>query len=193
MREIKLLALCGSLRQGSNHATILRTIGTELLPPQVSLRTHSLHDIPLYDRDLDEGDLPTSVRDLRQAITEADGVLIATPEISYGMSGVIKNALDWLSSHPSLHPFKGKPVMTLTGSPTFTGGARAQLQLSESLWAIEATPVAYPQIVITNTDSKIFEGRLADEATRQFLAEGMLAMEEMIRLEDLSKLPFAWA
>ncbi len=83
--------------------------------------------------------------------------------------------------------------MTLTGSPAVTAGARAQLQLSETLWAIEAMPVSYPQIVIAGTKSKMYEGRLADEATRQFLAAGMLAMEEMIRLQNVSRLPFTWA
>ncbi|SQH36791.1 NADPH-dependent FMN reductase [Pseudomonas mucidolens] len=87
MREIKFLALCGNLRHEPNNAAILRTIACELLPPKVSLHTHSLHDLPLYDSDLDMGDTPASVNDLRRAITESEEVVIAAPEISYGMSG----------------------------------------------------------------------------------------------------------
>lgn len=193
MREIKLLALCGSLREGSNTAAVLRTIACELLPPKVSLRTHPLHALALYDSDLDQGDPPPAVKALRQAIREAEGVVIASPEISHGMSGVLKNALDWLSSHASHHPLKGKPVMPLCSSPFGTGGARAQLQLTETLWAIEATPVSYPPVVVTHLGAKISEGRLTHEATRQSLAHGILALEAMIRQAHVARLPLVWA
>lgn len=44
---------------------------------------------------------------LREELGAADALLIASPEYAHGVSGTIKNTLDWLVSFP---PFAGKPV-----------------------------------------------------------------------------------
>lgn len=182
MRTAQLLGLSGSLRAHSVHDVILRTISEELLPVDAQLIVHGLHDIPLYNEDLD-GDgtkAPEAVRRLRQAVLEADGLVIGSPEYNHGMSGVMKNALDWLSRPHGKSVLKGKPVLTFTASPAFTGGVRAQQQLNETLWAIPVELVRYPQIVIGGVASKIAQGRLVDDAVRQFMEMGLLELRSMI-------------
>ena len=66
-----------------------------------------------------------------------------------------------------------KPVLTLTSSPAFTGGVRAQAQLNEVLTAVAALLVLRPQTVIPAVHEKIKDGRLVDEATLGFLDGGM--------------------
>ncbi|WP_312955427.1 NADPH-dependent FMN reductase [Stutzerimonas nitrititolerans] len=181
MRTIHLLGLCGSLRKASSNAVILRTLATELVPARVHLHLHNLHDLPLYNGDADRRDVPAAVLALRDAVEQADGVILGTPEYSHGMSGVMKNALDWLSGPNLKSPLNGKPTITFTATPAFTGGARAQQQLHETLWALQAALVAYPQIIITDVDAKICDGRLWDESARQFLAHGISALAEVVR------------
>jgi NAD(P)H-dependent FMN reductase len=41
--------------------------------------------------------IPTSVIDLREKVKYADGVIFSTPEYNGSVSGVLKNAFDWLS------------------------------------------------------------------------------------------------
>jgi len=184
VKTIQLLGLCASLRRGSSNTVILRTLAAELLPPKVLLHIHPMNDVPLYNGDHDvEEDAPASVLALRNAIHLADGVVLASPEYSHGMSGVMKNALDWLSSPRRQSPLKDKPTLTLTGSPAFIGGARAQQQLSETLWAIQAMLVPYPPIIIADVDAKICDGRLTDVATRTFLAQGISTMVHLIRTD----------
>ena len=192
MRKIHLLGLCASLRRESNNAVILRTMGAELMPPNVFLHIHPLQDLPLYNSDYDVAEVPAPVVVLRDAVNRVEGVILASPEYSHGMSGVMKNALDWLSSpvHPS--PLKNKPTLTLTGSPAFIGGTRAQQQLIETLWAIQAALVPYAPIVITNVEAKIRDGRLTDLATRAFLAQGIKTMEQLLRM-DAPKPMLTWA
>lgn len=193
MRTINLLGLCGSLRRDSTNAIILRTLAMELMPACVHLSTHSLQNLPFYNEDHDVDNLPRAVLDFHLAVVNVDGVVLATPEYCHSLSGVMKNALDWLSSPHRSSPLINKPVITITGSSALIGGARAQQQLNEILWSMKATLVPYPQIVITDANAKISNARLTEEATRQFLAEGMLAMEEMIRTDTLPTSSLIWA
>lgn len=181
MRTVHLLGLCGSLRHASSNEVILRTLATELLPTTVHLYIHGLHDLPLYNADADGDFAPSSVCALREAVELAEGLVIGSPEYNQGMSGVLKNALDWLAAPHRQSPLKGKPTITFTGTPSATGGARAQQQLNETLWAMQASLVPYPQIIIADVDSKIRDGRLWDEAARQFLVQGVSALADMSR------------
>ncbi|MBK61274.1 MAG: NADPH:quinone oxidoreductase [Pseudomonas sp.] len=181
MRTVHLLGLCGSLRHASSNAVILRTLAKELLPAAVHLHIHDLHDLPLYNGDADGDFAPSSVRALREAVELAEGLVIGSPEYNQGMSGVLKNALDWLSAPHRQSPLKGKPTITFTGTPSVAGGARAQQQLNETLWAMQASLVPYPQIVIADVDAKIRDGRLWDEAARQFLIQGVSVLVTMSR------------
>jgi chromate reductase len=69
----------------------------------------------------------------------------------------------------------------MTGSPAFTGGARAQQQMNETLAAIPARPVLRPQIVIGSVHEKVRDGRLVDEAALSFALAGVDDLFEEIR------------
>jgi chromate reductase len=107
------LALCGSLRAASTNAALLRA-AVRVAPPGVALHVHpSLGDLPLFNPDL-EPDPPPPVTRLRAAVAAADALVIASPEYAHGVTGTIKNALDWLVS---FEPFVHKPVAVLNASP----------------------------------------------------------------------------
>ena len=65
--------------------------------------------------------MPESVHALLSAIATSDGVIMISPEYNRGMSGVLKNALDWASRPYGRSELRGKPVLTITTSPAFTG------------------------------------------------------------------------
>ena len=172
---INILGLSGSLRRQSAHTAILRTVA-EGLPGHVRLTLHGLDSIPPYNEDGDGAHAPQAVIALRAAVAAADGVLIGSPEYNHGMSGVLKNALDWLSRPHGKSVLLGCPVLSFTASPAFTGGVRAHQQLNETLWAIQAMQVVYPQLVIGNVTSKIDQGQLRDESAQAFLLDGVVAL-----------------
>jgi chromate reductase len=174
---LRLLGLSGSLRRQSHCTAVLRTIA-EALPEGLALELFPLHDVPLYDQDRDGEDAPEAVRALRGAIAAADGLAVISPEYNYGMSGVLKNALDWASRPAMRSPLKGKPTLLMTASPGFTGGARAQVQLRETLAATLARTVVRPQVVIAGVHEKVRDGRLVDEATLRFALE---AVQDLVR------------
>jgi chromate reductase len=165
--SVKLLGISGSLRRDSYCTSVLRTL-QENLDEKAALSIFDLRNIPLYNQDEDGDLMPQPVRDMKQAIADADGVILVSPEYSCGMSGVMKNALDWASRPFNASPLYGKPFLIMTASPASTGGARAQVQLLDCLFSNYAHVVQVPQVVIGQAHKKIVDGRLTDEVTVKF-------------------------
>ncbi len=165
----RILALSGSLRRDSYNTALLRA-ATELAPAGWAVEVRTLHHIPLYDEDVRARGFPPAVAGLRDAVRAADALLIATPEYNYSFSGVLKNAVDWISRPPE-QPLAGKPVAVVSASPGITGGVRAQWALKPVLAALGARVLFRPEMAVGGAREKFDEaGRLVDEETRRRLA-----------------------
>jgi len=164
---LRLLGISGSLRRESHCTAVLKTLADKL-GDSASLTLFPLNDVPLYNQDEDGPTPLPTVAALREAIAAADGLVVITPEYNYGISGVLKNAIDWASRPYGKSALAGKPAVIGTVSPAFTGGARAQYQLREALIACGAAVVARPEVVIAASHEKIKDGRLVDEASIGF-------------------------
>jgi len=128
---IKILTLSGSLRKRSINKMLAKAIALRA-PARVDVvHFDQLGDLPLFNPDL-EGSEPHSVHSLRAAIDGHDGVIIASPEYAHGITGVMKNALDWLVGSGE---FSGKPVALLNASPR---SAIAYQSLHEIIRTIDA-------------------------------------------------------
>src|SRR6266542_4369577 len=103
---VQLLAISGSLRRTSLNTALLRA-AAQLAPTGVEILLFAgLGDLPLFNPDL-EGNEPRSVLEFRAQLQLRNGVLISSPEYAHGVSGVLKNALDWVVGSGE---FSGKPV-----------------------------------------------------------------------------------
>ncbi|MES2870199.1 MAG: NADPH-dependent FMN reductase [Pseudomonadota bacterium] len=173
----RLLGISGSLRSQSTNTAILRALATRL-DNQSAMSLFSLNDIPMYNGDLEAQALPQSVVALKDAISQADGLIICSPEYNYGTSGVLKNALDWASRPGFNSPLKNKPVLIMTSSPGVLGGVRAQSQLRETLSATLSRVVYCPQVVIASVNQKIQDDRFVDGTTIEFM---LAAVDDLIR------------
>jgi chromate reductase, NAD(P)H dehydrogenase (quinone) len=134
MTQPRLLGLSGSLRRASNSTAVLRGL-EDALATRAALNIFPLHALPLCNEDDDGEHAPESVRALRSAIEASDGVIMISPECP----GCQRMRLTG-----PLGPTDGrrKPVLTMTASPAFTGGVRAQQQMNEMLASIPARPVS---------------------------------------------------
>jgi chromate reductase len=181
MSKPRLLAISGSLRKASTNTAVLTALA-DAVADKAAMTLFPLDDLPLYNQDIDvEPPLP-AVAAFREAIDAADGVVISSPEYNYGMSGVLKNALDWASRPYGKARLTGKPVLTVTVSPASTGGVRAQIQLNETLTAIAALVVLRPQAVIGSVFQKMTDGKFTDETAMKFLTAGV---DDLLR--DIAK------
>jgi chromate reductase len=130
---LKVLAIPGSLRDGSLNARLLREIA-ERAPAGIDVEIwHGLKAIPPYDADDDREPAPGPVRELREAIADADGLLIATPEYNASIPGVLKNAIDWASRPRATTALQGKPAAVVGATTGQFGAVWAQADLRRVL------------------------------------------------------------
>jgi len=167
-----ILCLAGSLRAASSSRAVVATV-CERLAPRADMRTFDIGALPHYNADLDP--LPNIVVELKQAIAEADGMIIVTPEYNYSVPGVLKNAIDWASRPGYASVLKDKPVFIASVSGGALGGVRAQAHLKNILGGVLARTFIWQEIAIIQANAKVKDGRLADEATETFLFDALNA------------------
>ena len=165
---IKLVAFCGSLRKASFNRMALNAF-IERLPAGTSAQIIEI-DWPLYNADIQAQGFPDKVQAAQKAMVEADGLVLVTPEYNYGPSGVLKNAIDWLS-RMTPQPFAAKPIAMFGASGGVLGTARAQYQLRQIMVFLDGRPVNKPEVMIGAAQNRFVDGKLTDEATGKLLAE----------------------
>lgn len=157
--QLQILTLSGSQRVRS-WSTALLLATKALAPPGVDIQIHEGHKAwPLFNPDF-EFDPPKAVQKLRDLINVADAILIASPEYAHGVTGTIKNTLDWLVSHPG---FAHKPVAIF--NPSYQS-CHADAALKETLRTMAADLIADACIRIPVIGSGIDQSAI--EATPAF-------------------------
>jgi chromate reductase, NAD(P)H dehydrogenase (quinone) len=170
IKKPHILGIAGSLRRSSYSGAVLRGL-QEIAGDRAHIEIFSLETIPLYNADLDGDDKPAPVAALKKAIGDCDGLVLSSPEYNYGISGVLKNALDWASRPGYQSVLRDKLVLIMTSSPGMVGGVRAQAQLRQTLAATLSRVIAVPEIVISQVNTKVQGGRLVDPASLKFMLE----------------------
>ena len=177
---LKILAISGSLRKSSFNSAALK-VAEELAGDGATFTFADLSTIPLYDQDLRDKQVPGAVQTLNDQILAADAILFSTPEYNYSVSGVLKNAIDWLSRLDP-QPFADKPVAVMSASMSAFGGARAQYDLRRILIYLDAHFVNKPEVMIAFAHQKFDgDGNLADQDTRAFIGKLVSALIDWAR------------
>lgn len=165
---IKIVGLVGSLRRNSINKILLQT-AQEVAPQTMEIIIFPLDEIPLYNNDVEvEEGFPPPVQALRDAVAQADGIILATPEYNGSVPGVLKNGIDWASRQGILAK---KPVVTMGGSPGALGATKAQEHLRQICLHLGMYLMPKPTIAVPKLPDKIVDGQLTDELTRKFLKE----------------------
>jgi chromate reductase len=170
---VRILAISGSLRRGSHNNSLLRAAG-ELVPPDYELVVwDGLKDVPPYDEDDDVHPAPPAVVALREAVANADAVLISTPEYNSSIPGALKNALDWASRPIATNVFRNKPVAVIGSSAGMFGAVWAQAELRKVLAAMGARVVDVEVAVGHAAEKFDADGTLEDAEVRELLTDAL--------------------
>ena len=167
---MKLLGISGSLRAASYNTALVREAAEAFGPSAFTLADLRF---PLYDGDVEDREgVPEPVALFHKAIGVADAVVISTPEYNKGLSGVLKNALDW-SSRVKPMPFRDKPVAIMSATAGRAGGERAQMTLRHCLVAFRPRLLTGPELMVAGASRAFENGRLSDPKARELLQELM--------------------
>lgn len=179
MPIVRILAISGSLRAASLNSALLRAVAG-LAPADVRVELFTeLGNLPLFNPDIEITDLPP-VADFHTRLIEADGVIIASPEYAHGVTGVMKNALDWMVGSEA---FVNKPVALFNASPRAT---IAQASLKETLTVMSAQVVETASITLPIIGSNLDElGIVTDPSISTSIREALRAFRmEIVNLQS---------
>ncbi|MCJ7422220.1 NADPH-dependent FMN reductase [Sphingomicrobium astaxanthinifaciens] len=178
----RVLAICGSLRGGSYNKAVLEA-AAELAPETMAVEVFVPASVALFNEELEDAP-PAAVKAMIDKAAAADAILLGNPEYNHSMTGVLKNALDWLSRPSAGQPLKDKPAMSVGASPGPVGTARAHAHLKVVAWTIGLRLWPGPEVLVGNCKDKIEDGRLTDEASRRFLAKSLRSFADWIERLD---------
>lgn len=175
--QLKLLGLSGALRESSTNRFLIREaarLGQATHFTEADLR------LPLYDGDLEEADgVPAAVQTLANQIADADAVVISTPEYNQGISGVLKNALDWVSRTGG-SPWAGKPVAIMSAAAGRAGGARAQYALRLAIQPFGTRLLQGPEVMVAANHTQFDD---AGQLTADSYIKGLTRLMDALKAE----------
>lgn len=179
VKELSFLALSGSLRRESYNTAALQALQV-LAPKQIEVKLGSIDGLPLYNPDLEDENI-AAVNELKSNLRKSDGLIIASPEYAHGISGPLKNALDWLVSG-SEFPFK--PIMLINTSPRAHHALAALREVLSTMSGIlvDRSFVSIP-LLGSDLDTK---GILAEPNISEALHKGLNAFSSEIRSQKFN-------
>ena len=163
----KLLGLSGSLRAQSSNRKLINAAAQIFAPD--SYITGNLR-LPLYDGDIETAQgIPAEVKSLADHIRAADAVIISTPEYNKALSGVLKNALDWVSRTDG-NPWVNKPVAIMSAAAGRAGGERAQFSLRLAMVAFRPNLLQGPELMLADSNNQFdADGHLINDRAHKTL------------------------
>jgi chromate reductase len=168
---MRVLGLSGSLRRDSHNRALLRAAAAALPPGAELVEWDRVAELPAYDEDLDAASVPEPVRALREAIADADAIVIATPEYNGSLPGALKNALDWASRPHATNPLRGKPAVVIGASTGLFGAVWAQAEARKVLGTIGAEVLERELPVGQAHEAFAADGTLRDPGLQAVLEE----------------------
>lgn len=173
----RILAFAGSTRTGSVNKMLLRVAAEEVKKAGGEITLVDLRDLPmpLYDGDLEESEgPPPNATKLYELMKDHQGLLLACPEYNSSITGVLKNAIDWVSrpreGEPPLAAFSGKVAALMSASPGALGGLRGLVHVRSILGNMRVTVIPNQVAATKVMNSFDSEGNLTDERLAENIA-----------------------
>ena len=178
MAYSRIVGLCGSLRENSLNRKLLYEAARLYGSCDFS---ESQLDLPLYNGDLESSGYPESTLKLSENIKDADGVIITCPEYNKGISGVLKNALDWVSRIPG-SVWKGKPVVIMSAAAGRSGGETSQYMVRSCLTPFGPRLITSPIVCLAQASEQFDQsGHLVSERYQKAVKEAMRNLRSAIK------------
>lgn len=161
---MKVAAVCGSLRAGSFNQALLNTAIDRAPLFGLAIVQARIDEFGLFNQD-HEAAPPAQVLSAKRIIGEADCLLLVSPEANFGVPGVLKNAVDWLSRPHGDPTLNGRPMAVMGASTGYMGTERGQLAWRQ-MWHFFRAPVfSEVELTVSFAASKVADGRIVDAET----------------------------
>ena len=166
---MKILGMCGSLRRESWNLKLLNRAMEAYAAQGAETEVFDLNIVPMYhpDTEREEG-IPHVVEEMREAIVNADAVVIACPEYNSSMTSALKNAFEWASRQGNI--LQGKVFFVMGTGPGRSACARMHMHATYSLESESAIVVHQPRVLLpTVTNFMDDDGTITDASITELL------------------------
>ncbi|MBS0235718.1 MAG: NAD(P)H-dependent oxidoreductase [Proteobacteria bacterium] len=189
MRKIRIVAICGSLRHASYNKRLMYALGAMMQGSGAEMVYLDLleYQLPLFNQDIiKEFGVPHELLQMRDIVAKADGLLVVSPEYCGSITGVLKNAIDWLSISLSKEEriyslFSGKPMAAAVATTSkVVGGSKG----GEHIRGIASTmgAIMIPHIMVLHDAAHVDIESL--EHVKVFAADIVAFMKVFCKLGD---------
>ncbi len=110
--NMKITMIAGSNRDGAASTYLLRYIDRLLKAQHISVTLVDLRELQLPLFSPDNQELHPNAQRLLDTVADADGLILATPEYHGSISGMLKNALDYINAGQ----VAGKSVLSVSSA-----------------------------------------------------------------------------
>jgi len=184
MSPVRILALGGSTRPGSSSEKALRIAAqaAEEAGASVTMITGRDLMLPIYDTE-SEAREPKAVA-LVEAVRSADGLLISSPGYHGGISGMMKNALDYIEDLRQDDPayLHGRAVGCIAVAYGWQATVSTLHQLRQVTHALRGWPTPLGGTVNASVTAFADDGTINDAATQDQLRTIGLQVVEFARM-----------
>jgi chromate reductase len=164
-----ILAIVGSASKESSNLKLVEYISSICLDYDVTI-FNALHTLPHFDPALTDINIPNEIVAIRNAIADADGIIICTPEYIFSIPSGLKNLIEWCVSTTV---FSKKPLGLITAS---TQGEKCHEELKLIMKTFETIFTDETTLLIQGVKSKISAGGVIKD-------EKLLIQLEKFRIE----------
>jgi chromate reductase len=173
----------GSLRKASSHRAMFNYAQQAAKAHGIELREVDISNFTLYNSDVEATGIPADVTAAAKAVETADALLFFSPEYNYSITGVLKNAIDWISRTPRVtpvpmaSPFFRKTAGVISGGGGFKG-LRSQVTLRQIGVFLQLDFMPLPEVGVALFEGqKIVDGKLVDPTTQKAIDDYVLALK----------------
>ncbi|QLG88248.1 NAD(P)H-dependent oxidoreductase [Chitinibacter bivalviorum] len=170
---MKVLAICGSLREKSTNKGLLRFAQANA-PEGMEITIADLSQVPFYNADITEQ--PAAVKTLLAQFDAADAFIFGATEYNYSIAPALKNAIDW-ASRAEGNTLLGGKAAAIMGAAGGMGSSRSQYHLRQVCTFIDVHPLNKPE-VFANAFAGTFDadGNLTDEKIKENIRQQLIAL-----------------
>lgn len=182
--DMKIFAFAASLRDGSRNRQLLDLAVDKLtdLGAEIDASHFSEFNVPLYNQDIqDASGIAEGALKFQEKLEQSEGFIVVSPEYNHSMPGTLKNLIDWVSRIRPDQPFRGKPGMIMTVSPSMVGGSRGGYHLRQPFTALGTR--LYPDMFSLAKAHEAYDedGNLSNEGLSKRLMETLQGYLDFVR------------
>ena len=161
----QIAVFVGSIRADSFNKKLAKNL-EELAPEGVTFTYADIASLPLFDQDVEASAFPVEAQAMKDMVAGADAVLFVTPEYNHSFTGVLKNAIDWVSRPWGVNTWGGKPTGIVGASISPSGTGFAQTALASIIEWFKSPLYTDQNIKLTVTDDTFTaDGALSTDAS----------------------------